>query len=276
MEETAASCLNNGHMMSNCVLKCCISYLIVGGAIVKELSSGVDKSILVDRRTLRHVGNVRFRELHSSDERLLLLELVAVRDEGVHGNVRLGKLWELLLGVHNTFPNVFHTNSRDERADLIIINSRPNGSEEINRLRRERVDEQSDVFLRYLVIFEDAMADADLVIAGRSPEKLLHAPVSNQGRVQGREIITCNNNRDARNLFLIVHARKLHIRRIVCDVHQGCVDHLIVHGVLGGRTHAASTSVEIVDHQNRHLSLTPDDIGSLTVTSTDQLGRLTG
>ena len=73
---------------------------------------------------------------------------------------------------------------------------------------------------------------------------------------------------------LLVDTRHLHIGGIVGDVHQGGIDHLVIHGVLGTFTHTASSSIQVVNEQRRHLTLA-NHVSSLTVTLADKLGGLT-
>lgn len=53
----------------------------------------------------------------------------------------------------------------------------------------------------------------------------------------------------------LVDSWELDIGWIVGNVHQGGIDHLVVDGVLCGSSHAAGTSIQIVDEQRAHASL---------------------
>jgi hypothetical protein len=54
---------------------------------------------------------------------------------------------------------------------------------------------------------------------------------------------------------LLVDTRQLYVGGVVSNVHKCGVNHLVVNSVLGAITHAASTSVQIVDEQRAHLAL---------------------
>lgn len=53
----------------------------------------------------------------------------------------------------------------------------------------------------------------------------------------------------------LVDSWQLHICRVIGDVHEGGVDHLVVDGVLSGGPHAAGTSIQVIDKQGAHFSL---------------------
>jgi hypothetical protein len=73
----------------------------------------------------------------------------------------------------------------------------------------------------------------------------------------------------------LVLAGELDVGRVIREVHERRVHHLVVHGVLRGAAHAAGSGVKVVDEQRGHLPLL-DDVGRLAVALADQLGGLTG
>lgn len=139
----------------------------------------------------------------------------------------------------------------------------------------EGVDDLDDLLIGDVVGAEDSLADTDAVLAVGGPVELLHTAVTDEGGVQGGEVVTGDDDRDARVLLLVVHSGELHAGRVVGDVHEGGVHHLVVHRVLCGPAETTGTGVEIVDEEAAHLSLL-DDIRRLTVPLPDQLRRLSG
>lgn len=105
--------------------------------------------------------------------------------------------------------------------------------------------------------------------------KLTHTAITDQGGVQGGEVVTGADDGNTGDGLVVVDTGQLDVGRVVGDVHQGGVHHLVVDGVLGGVAQTAGTGVQIVDEERAHLALL-DDVGGLAVTLADQLGGLTG
>ncbi len=74
----------------------------------------------------------------------------------------------------------------------VVDLTHPEGAEEVDGLAGEGVDNGFDLTAGDAVVLEDAHAHADAVLAGWVPVVLLHASVTDQRRVQRREIVTCN------------------------------------------------------------------------------------
>ena len=51
--------------------------------------------------------------------------------------------------------------------------------------------------LVHAIVLEDAHADTNTVLAAGGPVELLHATITNEGRVQGAEVITCRAGRSS-------------------------------------------------------------------------------
>jgi hypothetical protein len=71
----------------------------------------------------------------------------------------------------------------------------------------------------------------------------------------GVEALTGADDGHAGDGLLLVDAGQLHVGGVVGDVHQGGVDHLVVHGVLGRVAHAAGAGVQVVDEEGAELGL---------------------
>lgn len=69
------------------------------------------------------------------------------------------------------------------------------------------------------------------------------------------EICEAKQGRDEPGTDRLVDTGQLHVGGVVGNVHEGGVDHLVVDCVLGAGAHAASTRIQIVDEQSRHLAL---------------------
>ena len=76
-----------------------------------------------------------------------------------------------------------------------------------NRLPREGVDQPGDFVSANLVLTEDSLAHTDAILASGRPVKLLHTSITDEGGVQGREIVTSHNDRDTGDLDLVVPAQ---------------------------------------------------------------------
>lgn len=144
-----------------------------------------------------------------------------------------------------------------------------------NGLSRESIDQLDNVLNGDVVGPEDTCAHTDTIFSGRSPVELLHTTVTNQGSVEGGEVVTSDDDRNTGVVLLVVHSGELDVGGVVGDVHEGGVDHLVVDGVLRGAAETTGTSVEIVDEEAGHLPLL-DYVRRLTVPLTDQLRRLSG
>mmetsp|Transcript_33755 Transcript_33755/g.95506 ORF Transcript_33755/g.95506 Transcript_33755/m.95506 type:complete len:252 (+) Transcript_33755:323-1078(+) len=177
--------------------------------------------------------------------------------------------------VHQPGSDVLVSDLVEESADVVVVDTGTEGAEEVNGLTREHVNHQFNVGLGDAVISKDTHAHTNAVLTGGVPVELLHAPIADEGGIEGGEVVSCADDGHARDGVLLVHARQLHIGGVVGDVHQGGVHHLVVHGVLRGATHAAGAGVEVIDEQRRHPSLL-DDVRGLAVALTDQLSRLSG
>ena len=78
----------------------------------------------------------------------------------------------------------------------------PEGTKEVDGLAGEGVDNGLDLAARHAIMLEDAHADADAVLARGRPVELLHAPVTDQGCVQGGEVITRAHDGHTRDRLL--------------------------------------------------------------------------
>lgn len=69
---------------------------------------------------------------------------------------------------------------------------------------RVSIDQLDDFLLMQAVVSEDTGADADTVLAGRVPVKLLHTAVTDERSIQGGEIVTRADDGDSSNFLLPV------------------------------------------------------------------------
>ena len=172
-----------------------------------------------------------------------------------------------------------------ESAHEVVVNARAQRPKKVDCLAGEGVHELLDLAVAEVVLLEDALAHADAVDAGRVPVVLLHAAVADERRVQCAEVIACTHatlltlqrhrgsthggmeqlwvwwhrcresgigrtgadDGNAGALVGTVDTGELHVGRIVGDVHEGRVDHLVVDGVLRALAEAAGAGVEVVD-----------------------------
>ena len=88
---------------------------------------------------------------------------------------------------------------------------------------------------------EDASAHADAVLTSRGPIELLHAAITDEGCIQGAEVIACADNGHAGDGLLLVDTWQLHVGGVVGNVHECGIHHLVVDSVLRPGTHASST-----------------------------------
>eukprot|EP00958_Prasinococcus_capsulatus_P000683 scaffold50_cov420-Prasinococcus_capsulatus_cf.AAC.36 len=93
---------------------------------------------------------------------------------------------------------------------------------------------------------------------------------SSRWGVESGEVISGSDDRHARDLVILVNAWQLYVGRVVGDVHECSVHHLVVHCILCGPTHTARARVQIIDEQRAHLAL-GDDICGLSVALTHEL-----
>ena len=145
-----------------------------------------------------------------------------------------------------------------------------------NGLPWESIDELCYLLLVDIIDSEYTRADTDPILPSGCPVKLLHTPITNQRRIQRREIISSHNDGHPGNLLFVIHTRKLNIGRIVRNVHEGGINHLVVHSVLCRAAHAACSRIEIVNKETTHLPFLSDDVCSFPVALSDKLGWLTG
>ncbi|OIF80114.1 hypothetical protein A7M47_17960 [Acinetobacter baumannii] len=221
------------------------------------------------------LAEVLVSKLHTLDILLLLHQHVTVLEELLDGHLGLLEGRWALPGVDEPLADVLHSGLGDPLADLVVVHPGTQGTEEVDGLPREGVDELGNGLVGDAVGAEDTLADTDPVLAGGSPVDLLHTTVTDEWRVQGGEVVAGDDDGHTGVLLLVVHAGELHVGGVVGDVHEGGVHHLVVDGVLGGAAHATSTGVEIVDEEAAHLALL-DDVRSLTVPLPDELGWLSG
>ena len=200
---------------------------------------------------------------------------MAVLQELLDRHLGLLERRRALLGVDELLGDVLDAGLGHPPAHLVVVHPGTQGAEEVDGLAREGVDELDDVLLVDAVGAEDALADADAVLAGGRPVELLHTSITDERRVQRGEVVAGDDDGHPGVVHLVVHPRELHVGGVVGDVHQGGVHHLVVHRVLGGAAHATCAGVQIVDEQAGHLAL-GDEVGSLTVPLPDELGGLSG
>jgi hypothetical protein len=89
---------------------------------------------------------------------------------------------------------------------LVVVHAGAQGAEEVDGLAREGVHQLLHVAAGDAVVVEDAHAHADAVLAGGVPVVLLHTPVTDEGGVQGGEVVTGADDGHARDLLVLVHA----------------------------------------------------------------------
>jgi hypothetical protein len=225
--------------------------------------------------TKSRLAEVLVSKLHALDVLLLLHKHVTVLQELVDGHLGLLEGRRTLPGVDEPLADVLHANPGHPLAHLVVVDTGTQGTEEVDGLAGEGVDDLDDVIVGDVVGAEDALADTDPVLAGGSPVELLHTTVTDERRVEGGEVVAGDDDGHTGVLVLVVHAGELDVGGAVGDVHEGGVHHLVVDGVLGGASHATGSGVEIVDEEGAHLAL-PDDVRSLTVPLPDELGWLSG
>merc|ERR1711990_220560 len=214
-------------------------------------------------------------ELDTLDVLLLLDEKVSVLEEGLDVHGRLLELWWALPGVDEPLSKVLESGVDDESPHQVIVDPGPKGTEEIDRLGWEGVDELLDGDGADVVLPKDSGANTDTVLSGWVPVELLHTSVTNERSVQGGEIVTSADDRDTWDLLVVVDSWELDVGWVIGDVHEGGVHHLVVHSVLSGSSHAPGTGIKIVDEEGAHLSLL-DHVGGLPVPLPDELGWLSG
>ena len=139
----------------------------------------------------------------------------------------------------------------------------------------ESVDKLGNLFDGDAIGSEDTGADSDTVFSGGSPVEFLHTTVTDEGSVEGGEVVTGDDDGDTRVFFFVVHSGELDVGGVIGDVHEGGVDHLVVDRVLGGSAHSSCSGVKIVDEEATHFTLF-DDVGSFTVPLPDQLCWFSG
>lgn len=137
-------------------------------------------------------------------------------------------------------------------------------------LAGEGVNDLDNVGIGDAISTEDTLADTNTVFSGGGPVELLHTTVTDEGGIKGREVISSDNDGDTWVLLLVVHSWELHVGGVVSDVHECCVDHLVVDRVLCCASHASCSCVKIVDEEAAHLSLLYY-VCCLTVPLSDQL-----
>ncbi|MCE0482505.1 hypothetical protein HAX54_041316 [Datura stramonium] len=133
-----------------------------------------------------------------------------------------------------------------------------------SRLSREGVDKNYNVLIPYAVSSENSLAYTNSVLPGWCPVGLLHTIITDKRGMQCGEVVTSDYNGDPGILLLVVNTRKLDIHRVICNVHEGGIHHLIVNCVLDSSTHSTSSCIEIVDEEDTHVSF-PDDFSCLSV-----------
>mmetsp|Transcript_15786 Transcript_15786/g.42866 ORF Transcript_15786/g.42866 Transcript_15786/m.42866 type:complete len:397 (+) Transcript_15786:291-1481(+) len=200
-------------------------------------------------------AQVGISQLHALDVLLLSHHHVAELHQDGQGHAGLVEGDLALAAVHQALAHVLQADVGDEVAHHLIVHAGSKGAEEINGLAGKVVHQGLHISTVDIIIHEDAHAHANAILAGGVPVELLHASITNQGGVQGREIVTGGNDWHTGDVLGVVHAWQLHVGGVICNVHQGGVHHLVVHGVLGALTHATSTSIQIVDEQGAHLAL---------------------
>ena len=207
---------------------------------------------------------------------MLVFDSLTVRQEDFEAHFRqVEDDFFTLARVDETLADGFVADFKDEIANLVIVHTGAERTEEIDGLAIEGGDEELDVVAGDAISHEDAVGDADTVLKRRGPVELVHTTITHKRRVKSGEIVTGGDDRHARDFDDFVLARELNVRGVVRNVHERRVNHLVVDGVLRGTTHTTGTGVKIVNEEARHLTLL-NHVGRLTVTLTHQLGRLTG
>lgn len=84
-----------------------------------------------------------------------------------------------------------------------VWRSHPEGAEEVDGLSGEGVHEVLHVSAVDAVVLEDAHAHSHAVVAAGRPVELLHASITDQRRVQSREIVSCADDGHTRDLLLL-------------------------------------------------------------------------
>ena len=93
------------------------------------------------------------------------------------------------------------------------------GAEEVDGLAGEGVDNGLDLAAGDAVMLEDAHAHTDAVLAGGRPVELLHTSITDQGRVQGGEIVSCAHHGHTGDLLL--QAQQSQLSTDGCHVYPG-------------------------------------------------------
>eukprot|EP00955_Chlamydomonas_euryale_P073524 361767-Chlamydomonas_euryale.AAC.14 len=227
---------------------------------------------LARQRGTRHV---LISQLHTLHVLLLLHQEAAVAHQHIQRHGRLGKLHLALARVDKALAHVLHAQVLDELTDLVVVHAGTQRAEEVDRLTGERVHQGLDLAAVDVVLRKNAHAHADAVLARRVPVVLLHAAITDKRCIKCGEIVARADDRHAGDGVLLVHARQLHVGRVVSNVHERGVDHLVVDSVLRLQAHAAGAGVEVVDEERAHLALL-DHVRRLAVALADKLGGLAG
>lgn len=142
-----------------------------------------------------------------------------------------------------------------------------------NGLSRECIHKLNDILYWDVVSPENASTHANAILPCRRPVEFLHAAIPNQRCIQSGEVVASDYNRNASIFVLVVHSRELDVGRVISNVHECRVHHLVVYSVLGSSSHSSCSCVEIVDEKAAHLPF-GDDVSRLAVSLPDQLCRL--
>jgi hypothetical protein len=78
---------------------------------------------------------------------------------------------------------------------LVVVHACAQRSEEVDGLPREGVHQLLHLLAVEVVLVEDAHAHAHAVLTGGVPVVLLHAPITDEGSIQGGEVVTCREGR---------------------------------------------------------------------------------
>merc|ERR1712127_17874 len=185
-----------------------------GGGRVRGGGSGATTDILGHgaARGARKRGAVQVLrgQLHALHVLLLLHQEVTVGQQHVEGHHGLGEL-HLLAGVHQGLGERFNALLLDKLADLVVVHLGAESTEEVDSLTGEAVHNHGNVVLGDAVLLEDTQGHTNAVRARGVPVELVHAAITDEGSVQGGEVVTSADNRHTGDVLVLVGARGLHV-----------------------------------------------------------------
>mmetsp|Transcript_19317 Transcript_19317/g.58375 ORF Transcript_19317/g.58375 Transcript_19317/m.58375 type:complete len:408 (+) Transcript_19317:539-1762(+) len=232
------------------------------------------------------VVHVLAGQAHSPNVVLLLRDAVALGYEHVQADVVRVEHWESLLA-NQASAELSHVSIilcqvalhyivLDPLQDLLVVRARPDGTEEVQWLVGERVQQCVQVRLTYIVFLVHLGEDIQQFRAARLPVKFCHAPIPDEGRKQGTEVVPGDNDRDAADdIPLTPVPRARHPCGVITDVHQRRHHYLIVYG--GLRVfEVPNAGVDVVNDQGRHLAAHLGHLAGLPVPLPDHAARSAG